>query len=68
MLSWLPDTCAYKLLADGKDLYSWHPLISGYPDSVHEAGISVRGKAVPETCVHPDELTENIIHFDGEAP
>lgn len=65
--SWLPETCAYKLLADGKDLFPWHPLISGDPESVHDAGISVRGKAIPETCVHPDELPENIIHFDDEV-
>jgi uncharacterized cysteine cluster protein YcgN (CxxCxxCC family) len=63
-LAWLPDTCAYRLLAEGKDLPRWHPLVSHDPESVHSAGISVRGKAVPETCVHPDELLENIIYFD----
>lgn len=67
-LTWLPDTCAYRLLADGKELFPWHPLISGSPDSVHEAGISVRGKVTPETCVHPDELPENIIDFSGPNP
>jgi hypothetical protein len=48
-LDWLPETCAYKLRADGKQLADWHPLNSGDPDSVHRAGISVRGWTVSET-------------------
>jgi len=45
---WLPQTCAYRLLWEGKPLYDWHPLISGTPDSVHAAGVSVQGRTVSE--------------------
>ncbi|MDP6344210.1 MAG: YcgN family cysteine cluster protein [Alphaproteobacteria bacterium] len=54
-LFWMPSTCAYRLLAEGKDLPDWHPLISGDPDSVHRAGISVRGRAINERWAGPLE-------------
>lgn len=48
LFRWLPATCAYRLLADGKELPEWHPLVSGDPGSIHAAGISVRGRVTSE--------------------
>jgi uncharacterized protein len=55
-LRWLLKTCAYRLIAEKKDLPEWHPLISGHPGSVHAARISVRGRAISELIVHPDDI------------
>jgi uncharacterized cysteine cluster protein YcgN (CxxCxxCC family) len=60
-LRWLPKTCAYRKMAEQKELEWWHPLISGNADSVHQAGISVRDRAVPEQQVHPDDIKNFII-------
>ncbi len=54
-LHWLPETCAYRRLHAGRPLPDWHPLITGDPESVHQAGASVRGRCISEIHVHPDE-------------
>ena len=67
-ISWLPPTCAYRLVAEGRDLYWWHPLLSGDPETVHTAGVSVRGRTVSEELVPEDELEERIVRWPGQRP
>lgn len=61
---WMPATCAYRLLNEGKPLYDWHPLISGDADSVHRAGQSVRGRSVPEFEIPEEDWEDYIIEED----
>lgn len=67
-LPWMPETCAYRLLAEGKQLPQWHPLVSGRPDSVHEAGVSVRGRCISEEYVHEDDLLERVVRWTAGEP
>ena len=62
-LAWLPDTCAYRLVDAGKPLPEWHPLVTGDPQSVHLAGMSVRGRTVSEADVADDDFEEHIIRW-----
>jgi uncharacterized cysteine cluster protein YcgN (CxxCxxCC family) len=63
-LRWLPKTCAYRLVSEGKDLPQWHPLKTGDPESVHTFGISIRRRAISEEHVHPDDLVNYEIKED----
>jgi len=60
-LYWMPETCAYKRLYGGHRLYPWHPLVSGDPDSVHKAGVSVQGLTLSEFDVADEDWEEHVI-------
>lgn len=68
-LRWLPPTCAYRLVARGRDLYWWHPLVSGDPETVHAAGISVRGRvAISEENISVEQYEERIVSWPARLP
>mgnify|MGYP001234808218 FL=1 len=60
---WLPNTCAYRLVAEGQPLAPWHPLISGSRSSVLEAGIAVTHRCISETRVAEEDFEDRIIHW-----
>jgi len=68
-LSWLPPSCAYRLVAEGRDLPWWHPLVSGSPASVHEAGVSVRGRvSLMENQAESEDYPRHIVAWPGKRP
>jgi hypothetical protein len=60
-INWLPPSCAYVLIGAGKDLYWWHPLVSGDPETVHAAGVSVKGRMRATEATVPDAELEDYI-------
>ncbi len=65
-LKWLPPTCAYRLIRDGKDLYWWHPLVSKDPQSVHDAGISAKDKTISEDGMEPEDYENYLVDWPDE--
>ena len=67
-MRWLPTTCAYRRLAEGRGLDWWHPLVSGDPSTVQRAGISVRGRVLSEQSLAPAELPSRVIRWIKTQP
>jgi uncharacterized cysteine cluster protein YcgN (CxxCxxCC family) len=64
-ISWLPETCGYRRVAEGRDLPDWHPLKTGDPESVHRAGASVRDRAISERDIDMNSLEDYIVAGEG---
>ncbi len=67
-LPWLPPSCGYRLVAEGKDLFPWHPLVSGDPESVHTAGVSVRGRTISEEGMELADYEDHLVTWPTEMP
>ncbi len=67
-LSWLPPSCAYRLVAEGRDLYWWHYLVSGDRETVHQAGVSVRGRTVSEDDWPLERFVDRLAKWPGKRP
>ena len=66
--SWIPTTCAYRRLAEGRGLAWWHPLISGDPETVVSVGVSARGRTVDERKVPADEWEQHAVDWPEYDP
>jgi hypothetical protein len=67
-ISWIPRSCAYRRIAEGRGLAWWHPLISGDPETVVAAGVSVRGRSVSEDSVKPGEWEDHVADWPHWEP
>ena len=65
-LHWMPQTCAYRLVSEGKDLPEYHHLVSGSRETIHEVGMSVQNDVTSEELVSEDEIPTRIVIWPGE--
>lgn len=65
-LKWMPQTCAYRLVSEGKDLPEYHHLVSGSRDTIHEVGMSVQDAVTSEILVDEDDIPTRIVIWPGE--
>jgi uncharacterized protein len=62
-IDWLPSSCAYRRVKEGRDLPWWHPLVSGKPGLIHRQGVSIRGKATPEQAADMENLEDRVVDW-----
>ncbi|MCC6148182.1 MAG: YcgN family cysteine cluster protein [Anaerolineaceae bacterium] len=67
-VKWLPATCAYRRVQEGKPLLWWHPLVSGNQNSVHDTGVSILGKTIPESSAKLNNLEDFIVNWVDTNP
>ncbi len=67
-IKWIPKTCAYRRLAEGRGLAWWHPLVSGTMQTVEDVGVSVRGRTFDETEIDPDRWEEHAADWPDYEP
>ncbi len=69
---WMPASCSYRRLAEGRGLAAWHPLVACDAEAIHQAGLSVRGRSVPESAVAAGDLEDRVVDWPvtetGDAP
>ena len=62
-LKWMPETCAYKLLNEGKNLPYWHPLLSGNDKEIVNSGNSVKNRVTNENEIKIKNLPDYIFNW-----
>ena len=63
-IQWMPPSCSYRVLKEGRKLADWHHLVTGDKNSIHQAGKSIKGRYIDESDV--DDLEEHVVEWPLE--